>query len=117
MSECTLPPEGWACTRDAGHDGPCAAKPRTYAEAFDQAEEKIMHKVAEEIWRKDAARIETECKRKMSSLGKLQWTLKSLTADIKQLRFSFSSAEQNQNVRLAVTHLEDALHRLSLVLE
>lgn len=22
---CTLPPEGWYCTRGAGHDGPCAA--------------------------------------------------------------------------------------------
>lgn len=24
---CMLPPEGWACTRNAGHDGPCAAIP------------------------------------------------------------------------------------------
>lgn len=24
---CTLPPEGWGCTRAAGHDGPCAAEP------------------------------------------------------------------------------------------
>lgn len=23
--ECQLPPEGWRCTREAGHDGPCAA--------------------------------------------------------------------------------------------
>lgn len=23
---CTYPPEGWFCTRDAGHDGPCAAR-------------------------------------------------------------------------------------------
>lgn len=22
---CSLPPSGWFCTRDAGHDGPCAA--------------------------------------------------------------------------------------------
>ncbi|WP_387425178.1 hypothetical protein [Sphingomonas melonis] len=22
---CTIPPAGWACTRAAGHDGPCAA--------------------------------------------------------------------------------------------
>lgn len=27
MSKCTLPPEGWECTREAGHDGPCAAIP------------------------------------------------------------------------------------------
>jgi hypothetical protein len=24
---CTLPPDGWRCTRGAGHDGPCAAVP------------------------------------------------------------------------------------------
>lgn len=24
-SECALPPPGWECTRNAGHDGPCAA--------------------------------------------------------------------------------------------
>ena len=22
---CNLPPRGWYCTRDAGHEGPCAA--------------------------------------------------------------------------------------------
>lgn len=25
MTTCKLPPEGWICTRDAGHSGPCAA--------------------------------------------------------------------------------------------
>lgn len=30
---CRLPPNGWACTRKAGHDGPCAAVP-TDDEAF-----------------------------------------------------------------------------------
>lgn len=23
-----MPPEGWRCTRDSGHEGPCAATPR-----------------------------------------------------------------------------------------
>lgn len=27
FANCTLPPKGWHCTRDAGHDGPCAALP------------------------------------------------------------------------------------------
>lgn len=27
MSTCELAPPGWHCTRDAGHDGPCAAVP------------------------------------------------------------------------------------------
>lgn len=22
---CTVPPKGWRCTREAGHEGPCAA--------------------------------------------------------------------------------------------
>lgn len=26
-AQCTIPPEGWRCTREAGHDGPCAAVP------------------------------------------------------------------------------------------
>lgn len=25
QNACTKPPAGWACTRDANHDGPCAA--------------------------------------------------------------------------------------------
>lgn len=27
VSGCTVPPDGWRCTRVAGHDGPCAAVP------------------------------------------------------------------------------------------
>lgn len=26
-SPCSLPPEGWTCSRGAGHEGPCAARP------------------------------------------------------------------------------------------
>lgn len=26
-TECTVPPDGWRCTRGSGHDGPCAAIP------------------------------------------------------------------------------------------
>lgn len=28
---CTLPPPGWRCSREIGHDGPCAATPNTSA--------------------------------------------------------------------------------------
>jgi hypothetical protein len=24
---CTVPPPGWTCSREPGHDGPCAARP------------------------------------------------------------------------------------------
>lgn len=27
LPACAIPPEGWRCTRGAGHDGPCAAVP------------------------------------------------------------------------------------------
>lgn len=27
LNPCKLPPAGWYCTRSAGHDGPCAARP------------------------------------------------------------------------------------------
>lgn len=26
---CAIPPEGWSCSRTAGHDGPCAATPKS----------------------------------------------------------------------------------------
>lgn len=29
MPHCTRPPRGWTCSREAGHDGPCAASPTT----------------------------------------------------------------------------------------
>ena len=33
---CTLPPEGWTCSRDAGHEGLCAASPvAPYEEYLD----------------------------------------------------------------------------------
>lgn len=30
---CPVPPPGWFCTRDAGHEGPCAAWPSEYVVA------------------------------------------------------------------------------------
>jgi len=27
MKRCDIPPAGWFCSRDAGHTGPCAARP------------------------------------------------------------------------------------------
>lgn len=28
MTECKTPPDGWECSREAGHDGPCASRPK-----------------------------------------------------------------------------------------
>lgn len=33
---CTVPPEGWACTRASGHEGPCAALPTFRIPAADR---------------------------------------------------------------------------------
>ena len=33
MNNCKVPPEGWYCTRESGHSGPCAA----CTEGFDEA--------------------------------------------------------------------------------
>lgn len=35
---CMRPPKGWVCTRDPGHDGPCAAWPVNSAQAAEQIE-------------------------------------------------------------------------------
>lgn len=32
MTKCTLAPKNWQCTREAGHDGPCAAEATGYDE-------------------------------------------------------------------------------------
>ena len=32
-----VPPVGWWCSREAGHDVPCAARPGTHPPAFDEA--------------------------------------------------------------------------------
>lgn len=39
-AECAVPPEGWACTRGAGHDGPCAAVP-VNEDGYTEKEEAI----------------------------------------------------------------------------
>lgn len=57
--KCNKPPEGWACTREAGHEGPCAAVPAereamldahfSYVAALHRADEKIMEKTATQM--------------------------------------------------------------------
>lgn len=37
-SRCLVPPTGWTCSREPGHDGPCAASPAcTFAERLAEA--------------------------------------------------------------------------------
>lgn len=34
-TKCAVPPAGWACTREAGHEGPCAAVPKQHPDTCD----------------------------------------------------------------------------------
>jgi multisubunit Na+/H+ antiporter MnhB subunit len=45
---CEKPPAGWLCTREAGHDGPCAAV-REVEQGFELEEEGISFRRAFEI--------------------------------------------------------------------
>lgn len=36
MNPCKLPPPGWYCTREGGHDGPCAAWPMKPCNIFQR---------------------------------------------------------------------------------
>jgi hypothetical protein len=60
---CTKPPEGWRCTREAGHDGPCAAIPsravnesllRGLRQVTGHSSDEICHAAASEIERQQA---------------------------------------------------------------
>ena len=53
QATCTVPPEGWHCTRAPGHDGPCAAWPTAQQAAAPGALEKSARALAEK-WHKDA---------------------------------------------------------------
>ena len=38
MTKCNIPPPGWVCSREPGHEGPCAARRETpYDEYADKA--------------------------------------------------------------------------------
>lgn len=40
---CTVPPEGWWCSREPGHDGPCAARPATGEPGWGGLREPVTH--------------------------------------------------------------------------
>lgn len=47
-------------------------------------------------------------------IGKMLWTLRCLTEEVRRVVFHLGTTEQNENARLALRHLEDAQHRLKL---
>lgn len=49
-----------------------------------------------------------------AELGKMLWTLRCLTEEVRRIVFHLGSTERNENARLALRHLEDAQHRLKL---
>lgn len=40
---CTVPPEGWWCSREPGHDGPCAARPETGEPGWGGLQQPVTH--------------------------------------------------------------------------
>lgn len=44
---CTLPPEGWECSREPGHEGPCAASPKADVRTALQKSEELRRKSGE----------------------------------------------------------------------
>jgi hypothetical protein len=41
VRKCNLPPPGWYCTREAGHEGPCAAMPMYTPEENKRADREL----------------------------------------------------------------------------
>lgn len=51
------------------------------------------------------------------AVGKVRWTLKSQLAELQAKRFCFVYDGERRDISLAITHLEDALHRLERVID
>ena len=50
-------------------------------------------------------------------LGKLRWSIESQRRALEQFRFKFSTPHQNQDLMLAIMHMEDALFRIERVVD
>lgn len=42
--QCTRPPKGWFCTREFGHEGPCAARPLSILKRLIEAHKFFVRK-------------------------------------------------------------------------
>lgn len=47
---CTLPPPGWECTRQAGHDGPCAAIPAPISVPPQHPPTIMPYSIGSDVW-------------------------------------------------------------------
>jgi hypothetical protein len=76
---CAVPPAGWACTRAAGHEGPCAAVPATPAAQIGQADERALPcpfcggKCDPEGWFGDAVTRGPECETCGATANSMEW--------------------------------------------
>lgn len=55
MARCYVPPVGWFCTREGGHEGPCAAEPmgafdRTVAEEIERVSAESLAEALQQIY-------------------------------------------------------------------
>lgn len=52
--QCCIPPKGWRCIREKGHEGPCAATPTSDREGLDETlserDLQAMQAVIDQLW-------------------------------------------------------------------
>lgn len=116
---------------------------RTYAEAFDKAEEKIMQEIKDmekaaalKKVADDGQKLEDVMKflqqpaptglptpmpvpsrEAYSEAGKVRWTLKSVLGQLESLRFKFGPGNESRDLSIAITELENVLFRMDRVVE
>jgi hypothetical protein len=131
---CKKPPEGWRCTREADHDGPCAAHPiknmhdrdldalikdrppTEFEKHMHDLEVRRLEDLAQRIkGNEELAKSQRVAPDVNELLGRQAWSLKCLLQDIRNTS-KVLYGEQRANATLAVRHLEDALHRINLAL-
>ena len=71
--ECTVPPPGWRCTREPGHEGPCAAVPVTpqkpAREPRVEIVEEVITQVEEHRLKKKVHDLEAQLRRAVADLS------------------------------------------------
>lgn len=72
---CSLPPNGWFCTRPAGHEGPCAAYPMTK----ERHRETHGHQAMQHYYSGDKDALRAYAERMADAIWELQRALRHFT--------------------------------------
>ena len=84
--ECSIPPEGWYCTRQPGHDGPCAAHPNEWQGELNANERAEI----DASWERYKARI-ASTRPADSALGEA----KALRKELREWKAAFLAGEKD----------------------